>query len=225
MTYDLVCQKSQFINSSNIHKFLAMIATNKANSLHTFWDGIPEPLKITQRGGRVKGNLSYTSAEIETLLQLMEQCLHVGTQEWEYVETEFSSTHFRPLWDVASLRKKFNMLVKKEIPTGNPTCPPFVWHAKKIFNLLVDKCNLSSHGHIRNLADNNAMLDTVEESNNNQGNEEEQEDDALVIVESPNMISVVDVVDSQPSHDSDAPANLNELPRMVIRSIPSSKKA
>ena len=190
-----------------------------------FWDGTPEPLKITQRGGRVKGNLSYTNAEIETLLQLMEQCLHVGTQEWEYVETEFSSTHFRPLWDVASLRKKFNMLVKKEIPTGNPTCPPFVWHAKKIFNLLVDKCNLSSHGHIRNLADNNAMLDTVEESNNNQGNEEEQEDDALVIVESPNMISVVDVVDSQPSHDSDAPANLNELPRMVIRSIPSSKKA
>ena len=155
----------------------------------------------------------------------MEQCLPVGTQEWEYVETEFSSTHFRPLRDVTSLRKKFNILVKKKkIPTGNPTCPPFVRRAKKIFNSLVEKCNISSHGHICNLADNNAMRDTVEESNSNQGNEEEQEDDAEVVVESPNVTSVVDVVDSLPAHDSDAPANLNALPRLAIRSIPSSKK-
>ena len=145
---------------------------NNANSLHAVLDDTPEPLKITRRGGRVKGSLSYTNADIEKLLQLMEQCLPVGTQEWEYVETEFSSTHFRPLRDVTSLRKKFNILVKKKIPTGNPTCPPFVRHAKKIFNSLVEKCNISSHGHIRNLADNNAMLDTVEESNSNQGNEE-----------------------------------------------------
>ena len=68
------------------------------------------------------------------------------------------------------------------------------------------------------------MLDTVEESNSNQGNEEEQEDDAEVVVESPNVTSVVDVVDSLPAHDSDAPANLNALPRLAIRSIPSSKK-
>ena len=39
------------------------------------------------------------------------------------------------------------------------------------------------------------------------------------------MISIVDVVDSLPAHDSDAPTNLNSLPRLAIRSIPSSKKA
>jgi hypothetical protein len=39
------------------------------------------------------------------------------------------------------------------------------------------------------------------------------------------VISVFDVVNSLPAHDRDAPTNLNSLPRMVIRSIPSSKKA
>ena len=104
------------------------------------------------------------------------------------------------------------MLVKKKIPTGNPTCPLFVRHAKKILNSLVDNCNKSSHRHICNLADNNAILDTVEERNSNQGNEEEQEDDSEVVVESPNVTSVIDVVDSLPAHDSDTPENLNSLP-------------
>ena len=75
------------------------------------------------------------------------------------------------------------MLVMKNIPTGNPTCPPFVQCATKIFNALVDKCNISSHERIHNLADNNAMLDALEKNNSNQGNEEEQED-AEVVVES-----------------------------------------
>ena len=53
------------------------------------------------------------------------------------------------------------------------------------------------------------MLDPVEENNSNQGNMEEQGDEAEVDVESPNMISVFDVVNSLPAHDSDAPAYLN----------------
>ena len=69
------------------------------------------------------------------------------------------------------------------------------------------------------------MLDWVEENDNNQGYEEEQEDEAEVDMESPNMMSIFDVVNSLPAHDSDAPANLNSLPRIVIRSILSSKKA
>ena len=52
------------INSSNIHQFLAMIATNKANSLYAFLDGPPGPLKITVQGGHVKGILQYTNATL-----------------------------------------------------------------------------------------------------------------------------------------------------------------
>ena len=97
MTYDLICKMSQFINSSKIHNFFATTAANNANSLHTFLDGAPEPLKITQQGGCVKGSLLYTNEEIDTLLQLMEEHLLVGTQEWECDETEFTSTNLRPL--------------------------------------------------------------------------------------------------------------------------------
>jgi hypothetical protein len=113
----------------------------------------------------------------------------------------------------------------KKIPTGNPACSPFLWSAKKIFNALVNKCSISSHEHIHNLADNNAMLHPVEENNSNQGNIEEQEDEVEIDVESPSVISMFDFADSLPSHDSDSHAHLNSLPRMVTRSILSSKKS
>ena len=44
------------------------------------------------------------------------------------------------------------------------------------------------------------MLDPVEENNSNQGNMKEQEDKPEVDVESPNMISVFDVVNYLPAH-------------------------
>jgi hypothetical protein len=80
-----------------------MAVANKANNFHAFLDGAPEPLKVTHQGGHVKGSLLYTNAEIEMLFQLMEKCLPVGTQEWEQDETQFTSTHFRPLQDATSL--------------------------------------------------------------------------------------------------------------------------
>ena len=67
------------------------------------------------------------------------------------------------------------------------------------------------------------MMDSVEENKINQGNEKKQEDDEEVVLESTNVNSNVDVVNSLLVHDSDTPTNLNSLPRMVIRSIPSSK--
>jgi hypothetical protein len=125
------------------------------------------------------------------------------SRNWIYFETKFTSTHFRPLQDISSLQKKFNMLVMKKIPPGNPTCPAFVQCAKKIVNALVDRCNISSHECVCNFADNNAMLDPVEENNSNQGNMEVQEDEVEVDLESPNMIYVFHVVTSLPAHDSD----------------------
>ena len=42
---------------------------------------MPEPVMITQQGDYVQGSLLYINEEIEMLLQLMEQCLSMGTQE------------------------------------------------------------------------------------------------------------------------------------------------
>ena len=64
MTYDLVCKKSQFINSSKIHKFFATTAANNANSLHAFWDGAPEPLKFTSK----RCSISWSSVSISSFV-------------------------------------------------------------------------------------------------------------------------------------------------------------
>jgi hypothetical protein len=62
---------------------------------------------------------------------------------------------------------------------------------------------------------------TSQGNKNNQVNGEEQEDDAEVVMESTDVIFIVDAVDSLSAHDSDAPSNLNSISRMVIRSISS----
>ena len=49
------------------------------------------------------------------------------------------------------------------------------------------------------------MLDPLEENNSNQGNIEEHEDEAEIDVKSPIMLSVFDVANSLPAHDSDTP--------------------
>ena len=119
-----------------------MTSTNWTNSHHALLVGTPEQLKATWQSGHVKGGLLNINEEIEMLFQLMEQCLPMGTQEWEYVETEFTSNHFKPLWNIASHWKKFTTLAKKKTLAGNPTYTPFVGCAKKVFNALVDKCNI-----------------------------------------------------------------------------------
>ena len=121
--------------------------------------------------------------------------------------------------------KEFSMLVKREIPTSNLTCPPFVWHAKKFFNAHVDNAKMLTNGWICNTADSTAVLNSGEEDKNNQGNEEEQEEDADVGVELTNVISIAHAVDSLTAHDSDTPANLKSLSRKPIRRILSSKKS
>ena len=108
---------------------LSMIVTNDNTTMGPPLDITPASMK--KQGGCVKGCLSYNNSQVESLLDLMEQYLPVGTQEWEYIANEYSSAHPRPLRDVASLRRKFNTLAKKKMPTGNPSCPPFVCRAKK----------------------------------------------------------------------------------------------
>ena len=99
-------------------------------------------------------------------------------------------------------------------------CPPFVRLAKQIFSAIVNKCNISPHGHIPDVNDNNTIMDPVQESNNNHRNE----DDDTEVVESTTMICSVDTVDHLLQNETGFPANLNELPRMAIKGIPSSKK-
>ena len=103
----LFFKRSQFLfYSSNIPKFLAMTATNNANSVLASLDSHPEPLRSKRQGGCVLSVVCLMKMpKIETILQVLEQCLPVRTQEWECVQVEFTSTHFRPLQDITSLQR------------------------------------------------------------------------------------------------------------------------
>ena len=147
------------------------------------------------------------------LLQLKEPHLPLGTKEWENDEAGFNATLFRPLQDDSSLRKKFNVLVKKKIPTGNSTCPPFFWQVKQIFSALVNACNISPHGHILDIKQNKCIMDPMQESNSTHKDEE----DVTEFVESTTVISIVDVVNYLLENESVTLANLNLLPRMVVQ--------
>ena len=99
-------------------------------------------------------------------------------------------------------------------------CPPFVWHAKQIFSAIVNKCSISPHGRIPDVNDSNIIMDPVQESNYNHRNE----DGDTEVVESTTVIYSVDTVDHLLQNETDFPANLIELPRMAMKSIPSSEK-
>ena len=99
-------------------------------------------------------------------------------------------------------------------------CPCFVWHAKQIFSALVNKCSISPHGHIPDVNDSNIIMDPVQESNNNHRNE----DGDTEVVESTTVIYSVDTVDHLLQNETDVSANLNELPRTAIESIPASER-
>ena len=192
-----------------------MIVTNDNTTMGPPLDITPASMK-KKRGGRVKGCLSYSNSQVESLLDLMEQYLPVGTQEWEYIANEYSSAHPRPLRDVASLRRKFNTLAKKKTPTGNPSCPPFVRRAKKIFNALIDKCGVAPHG-TSTAEELFALSDSQSDDNDDVDSNKDKIDDEDT---STTLAANSAVKNNHP----EAPANENEVPRKKIKSIFASKK-
>ena len=119
-----------FVLCIHLFQFCQWFTANGNTTIRSPMDITPASMK-KKWGGCVKGCLSYSNSQVESWLDLMEQYLPIGTQEWEYIANEYSSAHPRPLHDVASLRRKFNTLAKKKTPTGNPSCPPIVHRAKK----------------------------------------------------------------------------------------------
>ena len=194
---------------------LSMIIANDNTTMGPPLDITPASMKKKQ-GGCVKGCLSYSKSQVKSLLDLMEQYLPVGTKEWEYIATEYSSAHPRPLCDVASLRCMFNTLAKKKTPTGIPSCPPFVHRAKKIFNALIDKCGIAPHG-----------TTTAEELFAMSDSQSDDNDDADInkdMIDDEDTSTTLAAKSAVKSNHPEAPANENEAPRKKIKSIFASKK-
>jgi hypothetical protein len=66
------------------------------------------------------------------MLDIIEKYLPLGGEMWEQVVTEHNQTYGENDRDATSLKKKFQDLYKKKIPTGDPHIPPEVRRAKLI---------------------------------------------------------------------------------------------
>jgi hypothetical protein len=89
--------------------------------------------------GACNRGTKYHRDEIDAFLNLMEDNLPIGPQEWDEV-TEFHAERFLLRnRDSQSLRQKFNELVNSKKPTGDPNCPPHIRRAKLIQKRIIAK--------------------------------------------------------------------------------------
>ena len=116
------------------------------------------PPASTRRG---KG---FTKAETTTLLKAVERILSIDTEGWTEVHEIFNSKHSSR--GVEGLKRKFNKLANKPVPTGNPNIPEDVKLAKSI------KGKLFRQSGATNLSD--------EEEEEEEDEEEEELDDDVV---------------------------------------------
>jgi hypothetical protein len=110
-------------------------------------------------GARNRGT-QYHRDKIDAFLDLMEDNLPIGPQEWDDV-TEFHADRFLlKNQDSQSLRRKFKELVNSKKPTGDPNCPPHIRQAKLIQKRIIAKSD-SGGGSLNN--DDLSIVDDNEE--------------------------------------------------------------
>ena len=114
----------------------------------------PQPLRVPAVAGRRQGKSNYSGAEIEHMLDILEEILPIGTDEWQAVEDQHNidGVYNRT---ALNLRKKLYALKNKKMPTGDPNCPPAVRRAKHIFRDIGDRCDASDASEDYDLEDNN----------------------------------------------------------------------
>ena len=93
-----------------------------------------------QAGGRRAGAGNYSKDEVMYLLSVLEEVLPIGPDEWETVVTKHAIGY--PGRDVDSIRRKFESLHRKQIPTGDPNMPEEVRLAKRVKYMIGDKANI-----------------------------------------------------------------------------------
>ena len=87
---------------------------------------------------------TYSTEEVDHLLQSLREHLPIGPEEWDLVASEHVKTWGQNGRDTTSLRRKFNQLVKQKTPTGDPHCPPHVREAKRIMIGIRQKAELDT---------------------------------------------------------------------------------
>ena len=94
---------------------------------------------------KVSRGKAFTKAELESLLEVIEEILPIEMNEWEAVLTRHLTRYPYSDRTKVSIKRKFSSLYNSKIPTGDPTCPSTVKTAKKIYKLIKEKIEISGH--------------------------------------------------------------------------------
>jgi hypothetical protein len=78
----------------------------------------------------------YTIAEIDCLLDIIEDILPIGPIDWDRVTQRHIAYYPGHGRTRETLKRKFATLYNHKKPTGDPTCPPHVRNAKRIWDLI-----------------------------------------------------------------------------------------
>ena len=108
---------------------------------------------------------AFTKAETTTLLKTIEQVVPIDAEGWNEVHDIFNSKHTPR--GVEGLKRKFNKLANKPVPTGNPNMPEDVKLAKSIKGKLFCRSgatNLSEEEEVikRKRKKKNLMMTTLQ---------------------------------------------------------------
>ena len=85
-------------------------------------------LKNTFTMPKNQGYTNYSSTEVKSFLDVLEQQLPIGPDQWQEVADIHEQNGYKHR-DAYSLRRKFNTLHKKTCPTGDPHMPEDVKQA------------------------------------------------------------------------------------------------
>lgn len=126
---------------------------------------------------RTKKAQTYSVAEVNTLLELVETMLPIGQNEWESVVVLFNRSMYNLVGtnavprDYESLRNKFKSLRNNKKPTGDPTCPPEVRRAKRA------QREMEKRMSVADLDDDAADEEDGEEEEEEEGEDEDEDED------------------------------------------------
>ena len=119
-----------------------------------------------------KRGVGFTVQEVDVLLSAIESFLPIGPNEWDRVLAEHES-HFPEAGRTKeSLKRKFTMLCKTRHPTGDPDIPADVLCAKRAYQEITKKAEVSEGG---DSDDEEVEEEHLEEEQLPRGNHEGQE--------------------------------------------------
>jgi hypothetical protein len=135
------------------------------------------PAGLRNRGSK------YLQEEIDSFLNLLEDNLPIGPQEWDDVTEAHNNIFVSKNRDSSSLRRKFNEFVQSKKPTGNPICPPHIIRAKEIYKMILAKSE--SGGTV--LEDEEIGFDVGDDDNLN-----EEDADTTSVFEPQNLLPALE---------------------------------